>query len=70
MNKIRELTEMEVEAVSGGVGDPSINIPINIQTNVQDTTIAQSAFAFGGNAGNGIGTAGNVNTNFGLNLIK
>jgi hypothetical protein len=68
MNKIRELTEVEVEAVSGGLGD--VNIPINVQTTVQDTTITQSAFAFAGNAGNGIGTAGNVGTNFGLNLIK
>ena len=68
MNKIRELTEMEVEAVSGGVGDPSISVPIIVQTNVQNTIPVQTAFAFGGDAKNGIGTAGNVNTNFGLNL--
>jgi hypothetical protein len=33
MNEIRELTDMEVEAVSGGDGSPLINLPITIQNN-------------------------------------
>jgi outer membrane receptor protein involved in Fe transport len=68
MNEIRELTEMEVEAVSGGVTNPFINVPINVQTNVQNVIPVQTAIAFGGDAGNAIGSAGNIGTNFGFQL--
>ena len=60
MNEIRELTEMEVEAVSGGA---LVNVPISIQNSVQNNIPVQAAVAtsIGGdaNAGNGIGFAGN-----------
>ena len=62
MSAIRELTEMEVEAVSGGgtFGPP---ISINVQNSIQNTIPVQAAVAtsIGGdaNAGNGIGSAGN-----------
>ena len=61
MTEIRELTEMEVEAVCGG--GLLVNVPISIQNSVQNTIPVQIAAAtsIGGNAnaGNGIGSAGN-----------
>jgi hypothetical protein len=61
MTEIRELTEMEVEAVCGG--GSLVNVPISIQNSVQNTIPVQIAAAtsIGGNAnaGNGIGSAGN-----------
>jgi hypothetical protein len=66
MNEIRELTEMEVEAVSGGA---LVNVPISIQNSVQNNIPVQTAVAtsIGGdaNAGNGIGGL----TNFGFQGI-
>ena len=60
MNGIRELTEMEVEAVSGGA---LVSVPISIENSVQNTIPVQVAAAtsIGGDAkaGNGIGFAGN-----------
>jgi hypothetical protein len=60
MTEIRELTEMEVEAVCGG---SLVDVPISIQNSVQNTIPVQVAAAtsIGGNAnaGNGIGSAGN-----------
>lgn len=53
---VRELTEMEVEAVSGGA---FVEVPISIQNSVQNIIPVQNAVAtsVGGpaNAGNGIG---------------
>jgi hypothetical protein len=65
MTEIRELTEMEVEAVCGG--GSLVNVPISIQNSVQNSvqnTIPvqiAAATSIGGNAnaGNGIGSAGN-----------
>ena len=58
---IRELTEMEVEAVSGG--SPLVG-PINIQNTIQTNIPVQVAAAtsLGGNAtaGNGIGGLTNL----------
>ena len=62
MNEIRELTEMEVEAVSGGSSLssllPSITVDPQIITQLNlPTQVAVSAF---GNAGNLIGGLTNV----------
>jgi hypothetical protein len=58
---IRELTEMEVEAVSGGA---FVEVPISIQNSVQNIIPVQTAVATSlrgpANAGNGIGGLTNV----------
>jgi hypothetical protein len=61
MTKIRELTEMEVEAVCGGA---FVSVPISIENSVQNNIPVQVAAAtsLGGNAtaGNGIGGLTNL----------
>jgi hypothetical protein len=62
MNEIRELTEMEVEAVSGGA---LVNVPISIQNNIPVQTAVATSIGGDANAGNGIGGL----TNFGFQGI-
>jgi hypothetical protein len=62
MNEIRELTEKEVEAVSGG--SPLINLPITIQNNFAVPTAVAIGVGGPANAGNLIGGL----TNFGFQL--
>ena len=62
MNEIRERTEMEVEAVSGG--SPLINLPITIQNNFAVPTAVAIGVGGPANAGNLIGGL----TNFGFQL--
>jgi hypothetical protein len=53
MNEIRELTEMEVEAVSGGsplIGPITVETPVQISTEINAPV--QTAVALGGNAVN------------------
>jgi len=52
MNEIRELTEMEVEAVSGG--SPLVNIPITVapQISTQLNIPVLNSVSIGGNAEN------------------
>ena len=50
MNAIRELTEMEVEAVSGG--NSFINIEAPVQISTQINAPVQAAVALGGDAVN------------------
>jgi len=68
MNEIRELTDMEVEAVSGGSplagGGPLINLPITIQNNFAVPTAVAIGVGGPANAGNLIGGL----TNFGFQL--
>jgi hypothetical protein len=64
MNEIRELTEMEVEAVSGGDGGPLINLPITIQNNFAVPTAVAIGVGGPASAGNLIGGL----TNFGFQL--
>jgi hypothetical protein len=68
MNEIRELAEMEIEAVSGG--SPLVNVPINIQNTIQTNLPVQTAVAIGlgvpASAGNLIG--GLTNGSFGFQL--
>jgi hypothetical protein len=40
---VRELTDMELEAVSGG--SPLVNVPINIQNTIQTNLPVQTAVA-------------------------
>jgi hypothetical protein len=62
MNEIRELTDMEVEAVSGG--SPLINLPITIQNNFAVPTAVAIGVGGPANAGNLIGGL----TNFAFQL--
>jgi hypothetical protein len=62
MNEIRELTDTEVEAVSGG--SPLINLPITIQNNFAVPTAVAIGVGGPANAGNLIGGL----TNFGFQL--
>jgi hypothetical protein len=50
MNEFRELTEMEVEAVSGG--SPFINVVTPVQISTQINAPVQTAVALGGDAVN------------------
>jgi hypothetical protein len=50
MNEIRELTEMEVEAVSGG--NSFINVVTPVQISTQINAPVQTAVALGGDAVN------------------
>ena len=61
MHEICELTEMDLEAVAGG--DGFINLPITVQTSIENNIPVQTAVATGiggsANAGNLIGGLGN-----------
>jgi hypothetical protein len=50
MNEIRELTEMEVEAVSGGSSFITVETPVQISTQINAPV--QTAVAVGGDAVN------------------
>jgi hypothetical protein len=63
MNEIRELTETEIEAVSGG-GGPLVNLPITIQNNFAVPTAVAIGVGGPASAGNLIGGL----TNFGFQL--
>jgi hypothetical protein len=60
MNEIRELTEVEVEAVSGGSSFSSllpsitVNAPVDVQIGTQVIAATQTAVSAFGNAGNQI----------------
>jgi hypothetical protein len=64
MNEIRELTETEIEAVSGGGGGPLVNLPITIQNNFAVPTAVAIGVGGPASAGNLIGGL----TNFGFQL--
>lgn len=64
MNEIRELTEMEVEAVSGG--SSFINVVTPVQISTQINAPVQTAVALGGDAVNLIN--GGLN-NFGFQAV-
>jgi hypothetical protein len=64
MNEIRELTETEIEAVSGGGGSPLVNLPITIQNNFAVPTAVAIGVGGPASAGNLIGGL----TNFGFQL--
>jgi hypothetical protein len=72
MNEIRELTEMEVEAVSGGSSFSSllpsitVNTPVDVQIGTQVIAATQTAVSAFGNAGNQIN--GGL-TNLGLQSV-
>jgi len=65
MNEIRELTEMEVEAVSGGDGFLNIGLGLNIAAPVAVAIGGPAISIFGGSATGGAATGANLLT--GLN---
>jgi hypothetical protein len=60
MNEIRELTEMEVEAVSGGDGLVNIGIGLNIAAPVALAIGGSAISVFGGPATGGGATGANL----------
>ena len=63
MTEIRVLTEMDLEAVSGGA---FVSVPINIENSVQNNIPVQVAAvtSIGGNANAGNGIGGLTNLGF------